>query len=609
MGEKLLKDHTCGELDSSQVGKLVKLAGWVAKRRDHGGLIFIDLRDSTGLVQIVFDPEISVDSHKLANQLRPEWVISVSGEVKLRPEGTENLNLASGQVEIKISEIEVFNESKTPPFYINDESDNVDELLRMKYRYLDLRRSKMFSILKLRHKIVRYIRRFLNDKDFLEIETPILIKSTPEGARDYVVPSRLYPGNFYALPQSPQQLKQLLMVAGVEKYFQIARCFRDEDPRSDRQPEFTQLDLEMSFVEQDDILSLVEDLYSGLVRELLPDKEIVFPFPRLTYQEAIDFYGSDKPDTRFGLLMTEISDVAKQSKFVVFSSAVEEGGIVKGFVVPNGSSFSRKKIDKLTDLAKMNGAKGLVYFVISDSIKSIDDLDESHVKSPAKKFFNEMELKNLFKKFHAQPGDLLLLVAGHKKIVNNSLSELRLNLGKELDLMDPAKLNFCFVVDFPLFEWDENEERWNSMHHPFTSPAGEVDNLSDFPPDQIKSTGYDLVCNGLEIAGGSIRIHDRRLQEEIFEILGHSLEDIRSRFGHLLEAFEFGAPPHGGIAGGIERLVMLLAGTENIRDVIAFPKTQSFSDPLFESPSEIDSDQLNELGIIIQENRKNSEEI
>ena len=373
MGEKLLKDHTCGELDSSQVGKLVKLAGWVAKRRDHGGLIFIDLRDSTGLVQIVFDPEISVDSHKLANQLRPEWVISVSGEVRLRPEGTENLNLASGQVEIKISEIEVFNESKTPPFYINDESDNVDELLRMKYRYLDLRRSKMFSILKLRHKIVRYIRRFLNDKDFLEIETPILIKSTPEGARDYVVPSRLYPGNFYALPQSPQQLKQLLMVAGVEKYFQIARCFRDEDPRSDRQPEFTQLDLEMSFVEQDDILSLVEDLYSGLVRELLPDKEIVFPFPRLTYQEAIDFYGSDKPDTRFGLLMTEISDVAKQSKFVVFSSAVEEGGIVKGFVVPNGSSFSRKKIDKLTDLAKMNGAKGLVYFSISDSIKSIDD--------------------------------------------------------------------------------------------------------------------------------------------------------------------------------------------------------------------------------------------
>ena len=606
MGEKLLKDHTCGELDSSQVGKLVKLAGWVAKRRDHGGLIFIDLRDSTGLVQIVFDPEISVDAHQLATQLRPEWVISVSGEVNSRPDGTENLNLASGRVEVKISGIEVFNESKTPPFYINDESDNVDELLRMKYRYLDLRRSKMFSILKLRHKIVRYIRHFLNDKDFLEVETPILIKSTPEGARDYVVPSRLYPGNFYALPQSPQQLKQLLMVAGLEKYFQIARCFRDEDPRSDRQPEFTQLDLEMSFVEQDDILNLVEDLYSGLVRELLPNRDIVFPFPRLTYQEAIDLYGSDKPDTRFGLLMTEISDVAKESKFVVFSSAVEEGGIIKGFVVPNGSSFSRKNLDKLTDLAKMNGAKGLVYFSLSDAINSIDDLDESHVKSPAKKFFNETELKDLFKKFHAQPGDLLLLVAGNKKIVNNSLSELRLYLGKELDLMDPAKLDFCFVVDFPLFEWDENEERWNSMHHPFTSPSDGFDNLSDFPPDQIKSTGYDLVCNGLEIAGGSIRIHDRRLQEEIFEILGYSLEDIRSRFGHLLKAFEFGAPPHGGIAGGIERLVMLLAGTENIRDVIAFPKTQSFSDPLFESPSEIDSDQLNELGIIIRENKKNS---
>ena len=606
MGGKLLKDHTCGELDSSQVGKLVKLAGWVAKRRDHGGLIFIDLRDSTGLVQIVFDPEISVDAHQLATQLRPEWVISVSGEVNSRPDGTENLNLASGRVEVKISGIEVFNESKTPPFYINDESDNVDELLRMKYRYLDLRRSKMFSILKLRHKIVRYIRHFLNDKDFLEVETPILIKSTPEGARDYVVPSRLYPGNFYALPQSPQQLKQLLMVAGLEKYFQIARCFRDEDPRSDRQPEFTQLDLEMSFVEQDDILSLVEDLYSGLVRELLPNRDIVFPFPRLTYQEAIDLYGSDKPDTRFGLLMTEISDVAKESKFVVFSSAVEEGGIIKGFVVPNGSSFSRKNLDKLTDLAKMNGAKGLVYFSLSDAINSIDDLDESHVKSPAKKFFNETELKDLFKKFHAQPGDLLLLIAGNKKIVNNSLSELRLYLGKELDLMDPAKLDFCFVVDFPLFEWDENEERWNSMHHPFTSPSDGFDNLSDFPPDQIKSTGYDLVCNGLEIAGGSIRIHDRRLQEEIFEILGYSLEDIRSRFGHLLKAFEFGAPPHGGIAGGIERLVMLLAGTENIRDVIAFPKTQSFSDPLFESPSEIDSDQLNELGIIIRENKKNS---
>jgi len=596
----LLKDHTCGELDSSQVGKVVKLAGWVAKRRDHGGLIFIDLRDSTGIVQIIFDPEVSVDSHKLANQLRPEWVISVSGKVNYRPEGTENLNLVSGHVEVKVNEIKVFNKSKTPPFYINDESDNVDELLRMKYRYLDLRRSKMSSILKLRHQIVRYIRHFLHDKGFFEIETPILIKSTPEGARDYVVPSRLYPGKFYALPQSPQQLKQLLMVAGFEKYFQIARCFRDEDPRSDRQPEFTQLDLEMSFVEQDDILSLIEDLYCSLIKELLPNRDIVFPFQKLTYKEAIDLYGSDKPDTRFGLQMTEISDIAKASGFVVFSSAVEENGIVKGFVVPEGSSFSRKNLDKLTNLAKLNGAKGLVYFSLSNQINTIDDLDDSHVKSPAKKFFNEIELKNLFKKLHAQPGDLVLIVAGDKKIVNNSLSELRLYLGKELELIDRTKLNFCFIIDFPLFEWDENEGRWNSMHHPFTSPSDGYENLTDYSPDEIKSTGYDLVCNGLEIAGGSIRIHDRDLQEKIFEILGYSLDDIRTRFGHLLEAFEFGAPPHGGIAGGIERLVMLLAGTDNIRDVIAFPKTQSFSDPLFESPSEIDRDQLNELGITIR---------
>ena len=576
------------------MGDKVSLAGWVDRRRDHGNLIFIDLRDSRGIVQVVFNPESAREAHGEAGRLRSEWVVQVAGRVRARPQGTLNAGLATGEIEVLADGVEVLNESKTPPFYINEESE-VDELLRLKHRYLDLRRPKMRDMLVLRHRVVKFIRDFLDERGFLEIETPILIKSTPEGARDYLVPSRLNPGKFYALPQSPQQLKQLLMVSGVEKYFQIARCFRDEDPRADRVVELTQLDLEMSFVEQDDVLKVTEELYSALVTTLFADKRLPKPFPRLTYAEAMDAYGTDKPDLRFDLKMADLSDIAGGTQFRVFLSALCGGGIVKGFAAPGCADYPRRQLDELVEFAKSHGAQGLVWIALGGERGPIDGLAEEQVKSPASRFLPLEDVKAMARRTHAQVGDLVLIVAGPAKTANFALSALRNEMGRRLELRDPDLFAFAFVEDFPLFEWDEQEGRWDAMHHPFTSPKDGHEKLLDTDPGEVIAKQYDLVCNGVECAGGSIRIHRRETQEKIFTLMGHTKEGIQERFGQLLDAFEYGAPPHGGIAGGIERLLMVLTGTDNIRDVIAFPKTQTGVDPLFQAPGPVDDSQLREL--------------
>ena len=592
----MLKTTSCGELRKSHVGEQVSLAGWVHRRRDHGNLIFIDLRDREGIAQVVFNPDVDADAHKVAQRLRIEWVVQVKGQVEVRPEGTKNPEMPTGEIDVAAEQIEVLNESKTPPFYINEESE-VDELLRMQYRYLDLRRPKMRDVLILRHRVVKYIRDFLDARGFLEIETPILIKSTPEGARDYLVPSRLHPGSFYALPQSPQQLKQLLMAGGVEKYFQIARCFRDEDPRADRQQEFTQLDLEMSFVSEDDVLGLAEELYTSLVEELFPEKRFTKPFPRLTYAEAMDSYGTDKPDLRFGLKMSDLSDIAAGTEFRVFSGAVSDGGIVKGFVVPGSADMPRRQLDGLVDVAKEGGAQGLVWIGLSGDGGSLDDLTDEQVKSPAARFLSLEDVKNMTRRAGAGVGDLILIVAGPPKTTNSALDALRNEMGRRLDLADPDTLAFAFVVDFPLFQWNDREERWDSSHHPFTTPRQGDEDLLESDPGSVAGRHYDVVCNGYEIAGGSIRIHTRELQEKAFQVLGYTKDEVGRQFSQLLDAFEYGTPPHGGIAGGIERLLMVLTGIDNIRDVIAFPKTQTGVDPLFDAPGPVDEAQLKELHI------------
>ena len=595
----MYKTISCGDVRTEHVGRSVTLAGWVHRRRDHGSLIFIDLRDREGIVQAVFNPESAPDIHRDAEALRNEWVVQVTGQVVRRPEGTENPNLPSGEVEVSADHLVVLNESKTPPFYVNEDSE-VDELLRLKYRYLDLRRSGMRESLVVRHRVVKFIRDFLDERGFLEIETPILIKSTPEGARDYLVPSRLHPGHFYALPQSPQQLKQLLMVAGVEKYFQIARCFRDEDLRADRQPEHTQLDLEMSFVEEDDVLDLIEELFTSLVDSLFLERWILRPFPRITYAEAMEQYGTDKPDLRFGLEMADITDIAANTDFRVFRSVIEAGGIVKAFKAPGCATYSRRQVDELTELAKANGASGLVSVALTGDPGPLEQLTPDRVRSSVSQFLSLEQVKAIAHRTEAEIGDMILVVAGPSKTTNQALSTLRNEMGRRLELADPTLLAFAFVLDFPLFQWNEQEEGWDATHHAFTMPKDGLERHLESDPGRVIAHCYDLVCNGEELASGSIRVHNRELQERIFSVLGYTHEEVEARFSQLLTALEYGAPPHGGIAPGIDRLVMVLTGKDNIRDVIAFPKTQSAVDPLFEAPGPVEPIQLEELHLRVE---------
>lgn len=569
-------------------------------RRDHGGVIFVDLRDRSGIVQIVFSPELSPEAYRTAEQLRSEWVIQVSGVVRRRPPESENPTLPTGLVEVFADDVEVLNSSLTPPFYIEDDV-KADEALRLRYRYLDLRRPQMQRNLILRHQVVKYIRDFLDERGFLEIETPILIKSTPEGARDYLVPSRMQKGSFYALPQSPQQLKQLLMVSGVERYFQIARCFRDEDLRADRQPEFTQLDLEMSFVEQEDVLQLTEELYTGMVEKLTPQKKLIKPFPRITYDEVMSKYGSDKPDLRFGLEMSDVTDLAGETEFRVFLSTIERGGIVKGFVAPGQGHYTGSDMRRLEETAREFGAAGMSHVRLQGEGSPEGLAEEDFLLSPGLRMPVEWS-RRLAEAMGANGGDLIVLMAGPARQANTWLSAMRDYFAQRLGLVDEDTLSFAFVTGFPLFEWDETNSRWDSSHHPFTSPADGKEGLLDGNDlEGIESKAYDLVCNGSELASGSIRIHRRELQEKIFAVLGYSKEQVEARFGHILEAFEYGAPPHGGIAPGIDRLVTILAGAESIRDVIAFPKTQSGTDLLFGAPSPVDSTQLRDLALRITE--------
>ncbi len=583
------RTYFCGEVTEHAIGESVTLKGWVQKRRDLGGLIFIDLRDRTGIVQVVFNPDVSNEALAIAEKVRNEYVLDIKGKVIARSAGTINDNLKTGKIEVVVEEISIINEAKTPPFTISDKTD-VSEDLRLKYRYLDMRRPEIFETFKMRHQTTKAIRDYLDSEGFLDIETPILTKSTPEGARDYLVPSRVHPGEFYALPQSPQIFKQLLMVGGVERYYQIARCFRDEDLRADRQPEFTQIDIETSFMSQEDIIALAEKMMQRVMKDV-KGIEVEAPFHQMSYDDAMSRFGSDKPDTRFGLELVDLSEAVKDSGFKVFTAAVENGGQVKAINVKGAATqYSRKDIDALTEFVSIYGAKGLAWLKV----------EEEGLKGPIAKFLTDDVQAAVTSLLQAEQGDLILFVADKKKVVADALGALRLKLGKDLGLIDQSKFNFLWVTDWPLFEYDEDEGRYYAAHHPFTMPVREDIGLLDTDPGSARAQAYDLVLNGYELGGGSLRIFEREIQEKMFEVLGFTQEQANSQFGFLMEAFEYGTPPHGGIALGLDRMVMLLAGRTNLRDTIAFPKTASASCLLTDAPGEVSEQQLDELSLSLK---------
>lgn len=581
----MLKTHHCGSLGIEHVGQTVQLNGWVQRRRDLGGVLFIDLRDRSGIVQIVFNPAFSGEALSVADRARNEFVLAVKGTVVKRDAETVNANLATGQIEVQITAIEILNAAKNPPFFIEDGVE-IDESLRLKYRYLDLRRPEMQRTLMLRSKAAKVFRDFLDNQGFIEVETPILTKSTPEGARDYLVPSRVHPGEFFALPQSPQIFKQLLMVGGLERYYQIARCFRDEDLRADRQPEFTQVDIETSFLSRDQLLDLMEELVVKLFQQT-SNVELPRPFQRITYADAMGKYGSDKPDLRFGLELVDVSDLVVNSGVKVFAQIVQGGGEVKAINAKNCAHWSRKELDDLTPFAARYGGKGLAYIVVKDG----------EWKGPIVKFFSEQEIAGLRERLNAEEGDVLLFSADKKKVVADVLGNLRLKIGRELGLIDESQFKFAWVIDFPLLSYDEEDKRWVAEHHPFTRPMEEDVAYFDTDPGKIRAQAYDLVLNGYEVGGGSMRIYKRDVQEKMFQALGFTSEEANEKFGFLLEAFEYGTPPHGGIAFGFDRLVMLIAGRTNLRETIAFPKTASATDLLTDAPGTVDDKQLEQLSI------------